>query len=1129
MQLKRYSTVWVLALFLLVALVSAIPIGAQAVTASITGVVTDSTGAVIGGAAVTAKDLDRGTTFSTVTDSAGSYNLAQLPVGRYEVRVADTGFETSVQPKVELVLNQVAKLDFQLKVGNVSETVEVTSAAPILQTETTSLGTVMQSEAIANLPLETRNYNQLTLLGPGAITTSPAAFNTGQTSFNSGRPYINGNREQANYYLLDGMDNTEFVDNNVAYAPNPDAIEEFNLVTNNPSAEYGQFMGGVISVVTKSGTNSYHGDAFEFLRNDVMNANEWSRNFSQDPAVSGSPQALRWNDFGGTFGGPIIKNKLFFFVDYTGSRFDHPDTTTPITTFTAAERTGDFTDLGATLHYPGTDVNMPSNLNDAAVCGANQKMGVDPCINGLSKTALAIMNILPQAGADGLVNNALNTEHDYINDDQGDAKLDWRPTENDAVSVRYSQQNEVQDFINSQPVLYSSSGGNNLPLWSGVINYTKTFSPTFLNEFRAGVNYFPAEGNVQSPGSTDYGALVAGEPTSFLPALTFSGSAIGGLGTTDSAEIFHQTAIQYEDSASLTHGAHNMKFGVQFIRYRNDYVPSTSNDGAAGNLEFNGTYTGNAETDFMLGLPSYMGYGLGYSGTVGQRNDAIGAYFQDDWKITPKLTLNLGLRWQLFTPIYEVDDRETNFQEYTGAIELAGQNGASNALYSQYNGIANFLPRVGVAWNPWTNTVVRSAFSRSSFQEGTGEYNRLATNAPWNIDLSGQWSGTNGIPSNQLTLDQGFAGLGTGGICTTQNVLSAAAACFDGETIHMTDPNYRPAVSTQWNFSIQQQLGNATTFQAAYVGQHNDHLASIIFAGQGVLESDGSVAPSPYLAGNSVLASERSGAQTRLNATWGVANYDALQLTVQRRLAQGLSAQANYTFSKCLTNNFGYYGRYGDATASQASADINFQQNAYDMNADYGLCDHDVTNVFNGYVTYQLPYGKGRQFGSNASPVLNAVLGGWNVNAIYTFHGGFPISMLDWAGDPSTGSAQPRPNCNGPSVATPYTENPAANGGGYVWFSTSNMSNPPAGEFGNCSVSTERGPGLKTVDMSVDKDFAIREGQYLQFRAEAINVSNTPILYATGYSVDVYGSSQAGVVNTSLGARNMQLALKYVF
>ncbi len=320
---------------------------------------------MVAAATVAATDLDRGTTFSTVTDSAGAYNLARLPVGRYQVKVTSTGFDAAVQPKVELVINQVAKIDFRLKVGNVSESVEVTGAAPILQSETTTVGTVLQSDAITSLPLETRNYNQLTLLIPGAVTTSPGAFNSGQSTFNSGRPYINGNREQANYYLLDGMENVEFVDNNVAYAPNVDAIEEFNVITNNPPADYGQFMGGVISVITKSGTNTYHGDAFEFFRNDALNANEWSRNFSLDPAVSGSPQKLRWNDFGGTLGGPIKKNKLFFFADYQGSRFDHPTTVGTINTFTCAENSLNFTDLGVALHYPGTNVPMPANLNHA--------------------------------------------------------------------------------------------------------------------------------------------------------------------------------------------------------------------------------------------------------------------------------------------------------------------------------------------------------------------------------------------------------------------------------------------------------------------------------------------------------------------------------------------------------------------------------------------------------------------------------------------------------------------------------------------------------------------------------------------------------------------------------------------
>ena len=1136
MQLKRYSTIWVLALCLFAALVSAVPLRAQDVTASITGVVSDPTGATVPAAKVTAGDLDRGTIISTVTDSAGAYNLARLPVGRYQVKVASTGFETAVQPKVELVINQVAKLDFRLKVGNVSESVEVTGAAPILQSETTTIGTVLQSDAITSLPLETRNYNQLTLLIPGSVTTSPGAFNSGQSTFNSGRPYINGNREQANYYLLDGMENVEFVDNNVAYSPNVDAMEQFNVITNNPSAEYGQFMGGVISVITKSGTNSYHGDAFEFFRNDALNANEWSRNFSLDPAVSGSPQKLRWNDFGGTLGGPIKKNKLFFFADYQGSRFDHPTTVGTISTFTSAENSLNFADLGVSLHYPGTNVPMPSNLSQATTCGAGQKMGVNPCIN-ISQTALNIMKALPQPGSTGLVNNVPNSEHDFTNGDQGDAKIDWAPTDSDHLSVRYSQQHVVQQFVNSQQVLYSTNGNESLPLWNGVINYAKTLKPTLVNEFRVGVNYFPAEGNIQPATSSNLGKLVPGEATNYLPGFSFSGAPLGGtvngpfaFGTVDAPEIFHQTSILFEDTALWTHGTHNLKFGLQFIRYRNDYIPSVVADGGAGQIGFNGTYTGNAETDFILGLPSYMGYGTGFGSTVGQRNSAVGAYAQDDWKLTPHLTLNLGLRWQLFTPIYEIGNRETNVQELTGAIQLAGVGSASRAMYNQYNGIANFLPRIGLAWSPLNNTVIRAAFSRSSFEEGTGEYNRLATNAPWNADLSGNWNGTNGIPSNLVTLDQGFTGLGAVGGCTVANVLTAPAACFAGVRVHLTDTNYRPAVSNQWNLSVQRQFGSSTTLQVAYVGQHNDHLATIVNAGQGFLASPGVVLPSPYLAGNPALAHDGTG-QVRLNLTTGVANYNALQLSFQQRLSQGLSFQANYTWSKCLTNNNGYYGRYGDASASQASNDISFPQNTYDMNADYGPCDHDVTSVVNGYVTYQLPFGKNRMHGRDSSPVVNAVLGGWDVNAVFTAHGGFPITMQDWGGDPGTGSFDPRPNCNAPSIPTPRAENSSANGGGYVWFSTANMSNPPAGYFGNCGVGTERGPGLKQLDFSLAKNFGIpgHEKQRVEFRAEAINTFNTPVLDVIGYSADIFGGSQAGVINTSQGARNLQFGLKYVF
>jgi hypothetical protein len=1131
---------------------------AQEVTAAITGKVTDSSGATIADAKVTATDVARGTVWHAVTNGDGVYTLSRVPVGVFTVKVEKQGFQAAQQSNITLVLNQLARVDFQLAVGNVSTAVDVTGAAPILQTDSTMVNTVLEARAIANLPLATRNYNQLALLIPGAVTTSPASFNTGQTTFNSGRPYINGNREQANYYLLDGNENTEFVDNNVAYSPNVDAIQEFNVITNNPNAEFGQFLGGVISVSLKSGSNQFHGNLFEYLRNDFFNANEWSRNFSSDPATSSAPPNLRWNEFGGTIGGPIRRNKLFFFADYQGSRFDTPATPSPVTTFTAQERTGNLADIpGLTLHYPGTTVAMPANLTQAAICGAGQTFGASPCIKGISPTALKILGVLPQPNlpgapnSGGTLNNLSNSQHTFTNGNQGDLKVDWSPTDKDRVFARYSQMHIENPIVNSQPLLYNSTGNNVFPLWNGVIDYTRTITPTLVNEARAGVNYYPAEGNVQGVGSSSAAGLIPGQPTAYLPGLSFSNAPVGGVlngpfafGTVNAPEIFHQTSIQAEDTAILTHRSHTMKMGFQFIRYRNNYVPATSSDGAAGQIGFNGNYTGNAEADFLLGLPGYMGYGQGFAGTVGQRNSALGAFFQDDWRVNSHLTVNLGLRWQLFTPIYEVHDRMTNFGEISGQIQLAGQNGASRALYNQYNGIANFLPRIGAAWTPWgNNTVIRAAFSRSSFQEGTGEFNRLATNAPWNTNLVEQPAAlpNGGIPANLVTLDQGFGalGAGAGGVpCNVNTVASVPASCFAGVRIHFTDPNYRPAVSNQWNFSLQRLIGNSTTVQAAYVGQHTDHLATILNAGQSILLSNGTVAPGPYLSGNPALKNAGTG-QVRLNQTIGLQNYNSLQLSAQQRFSKGLSFQMNYTWSKCLTNNQGYYGRYGDAAASQASADVSFQQYAYNVNQDYGFCDHDVTHVFNGYLNYDLPFGRNRTFGKDANKFVNAVLGDWQVNTIFTVHGGFPISMLDWAGDGGTGSFQPRPDCVAPARQTPYQNNAT---GGYVWFDPTTLADPAPGHLGNCGVSTERGPGLKQVDIGLHKQFKITEHQNVEFRAEAINSFNTPIFTVQGYQIDVFSNggtllpsgarnpnSLTGVVNTSQGARNLQFALKYTF
>src|SRR5256885_83305 len=335
-------------LLLFVAIVGSLaPLSAQEITAAIVGTVTDPSGAPISGASVTATDTERGTVWTAKTNDAGVYNLPRVPVGNYTVKVSAPGFQTAVHPPFTLVLNQTAPIDVQMKMGKVTETVEVTSTAPILKTETTQVDTIIDSATNDRLPLATRNYVELTLLSPGSVSPDPTNFNNGDNTANGARPYINGNREQANNFILDGMDNNQVSANLLGYTPAPDAIQAFNLITQNASAEFGNFQGGIISTSIKSGTNSFHGDLWEYFRNDKLNSNQWENGFKGINS-QGTPldkPTLRWNMFGGTIGGPIVKNKLFFFFDYQGQRFDHPSSTQTFNVFTARERTGDFGDI----------------------------------------------------------------------------------------------------------------------------------------------------------------------------------------------------------------------------------------------------------------------------------------------------------------------------------------------------------------------------------------------------------------------------------------------------------------------------------------------------------------------------------------------------------------------------------------------------------------------------------------------------------------------------------------------------------------------------------------------------------------------------------------------------------------
>ena len=517
---------------------------AQDVSSKITGTVHDASGAVVPGATVIAHETARGTDYPAKTNSDGVFYLSPLPVGTYTLKVEAAGFSTAQRPAFDLTMDQTARIDIRLSVGQTTQVVEVNAAPPLLQTDQTFLGTVLDSHAAETLPLATRNYNQLTLLSPGAVTTNPISFTGPQASFQVGRPYINGNREQTNNYVLDGMDNNQIDNNDVAFSPSVDAIQEFNLISQNAPASYGNYLGGVISVTTKSGSNQFHGDAFEFIRNDALNANTWANGLTlgqtyipgvNNPNGTGLKPVLRWNEFGGTFGGPILKDKLFFFVDYQGSRYDQPATSVHYTVFTTAERQGNFASVcTAGFNTQGLCNNLTQQLYNPF--SATSPGGRTPFLNNqitvpFSPAATKILNstLYPQPLNDLTSANQINLTHTSTNSDQGDVKIDFAPSVKDHIYGRYSQQHILNPTTNSQPLTGNSE--NQFPLYNGVLDYARTFSSTFLNDARLGASYFPVTEGYSNPTGQNlpsvFGIAGTAPGQTFLPLMTFSGASYG--------------------------------------------------------------------------------------------------------------------------------------------------------------------------------------------------------------------------------------------------------------------------------------------------------------------------------------------------------------------------------------------------------------------------------------------------------------------------------------------------------------------------------------------------------------------------------------------------------------------------
>jgi hypothetical protein len=1064
----------------------------QGAGGSFTGTVKDSSGAVIPRATITATGIDSGRTWSTSSNELGIYNIPSLPPAAYRLAVEAQGFKRLLTNTIVLEINQVARVDLTLEVGAVAETVEVKDVAPVLQTENTQLGSVISGNTTTNLPLNGRNFAQLTLLAPGVVTYNVSGFADG--SRGGGQPLVNGNRAQANNYRLDGVDANESQDNGIAVSPNVDAIQEFKLITTNPPAEYGNAMGAIVNTSLKSGTNEYHGDVFEFLRNDMFDSNTWFGNATKQPRPH-----LSQNIFGGTFGGPIRRNRLFFFTDYQGWRRGKGTTASVRTLIPAAWRTGDFSSLLPRQLYNPFAQTTVTNASGQSMEVRQPFAGnqiPSALISPVARNLFAHPDLYPLPLFPGNANNWNGLGHTGINDNQGDAKLDFYATSKDQINGRVSighREAPVVDALRTVPTQPTIT-----PTWSVMIGWTRTFSPGFLNEARVGFNRLHESTLVVDTGNIGNFAEQIGIPGGNnagpgLPQLTFSdASSIGNRG---SVSVAGSNTYQVGDSATISHGRHLFKTGFELLRYQqNRYYGS--NNGVYGYFDFNGQYTqqigvantGSGVADFLLGYPDSLGRSV--SAPWGHRSIRWGGFFQDDLKLRPNLVLNLGLRYEYVTPYVEVVDRQANFDMSTGKELFAGMNGNSRALY---NGDKNgWQPRFGLAWTPdmfQGKAVIRMAYGILNYLESTGTNRRLPMNPPFVYDFA-------------QVFDNRFLGTPI-----TAGFPTPVANSQPSGSLRAWPDVLKPAFIQQWNVTTEYQLTSNLTLSAGYVAQDASHLMlSDRYWSQAVI-------------GSGPLQQRRRSYSVLPQATEVVLtdpvlkqNYQSLQVNLRKRLSAGLEFTVAYTWSHDMSDNAGFYG-----TPVGNSANM---QDYGNRRAEWGPAAMDIRHNFISSFNYELPFGRGKHFMTNAPGFVNAVLGGWVTSGVLTLRTGLPLTINESVDVSNTGSLAPRPNAIADGNLGGDQRTPDQ------WFNTAAYMLQAPNTFGNAGTGTVRNPGIRNLDFGLQKRFYIRERTYIEFRAESFNLSNTPLFTTVSRSL---GSSSFGKITAAEAEREMQFVLKLYF
>lgn len=1127
-----------IAMLILMAGCTCIPTLAQTVTGSIRGSVVDQTGAVVPEAKVSAQNVNTGVVTTTVSDHSGSYNIQTLPIGTYVVSAKKAGFDTTSDRPFTLEIDQIARIDLKLQVGEVSTTISVAAdSGSILQTEDAALGTTITSNTLESMPLPGQNFSAATVFVPGAVLPTYGSLGSTQgterdTSFAlSTQPSFNGNRMQTNNYIFDGTDINEPLQNTIAYNPAPEALGQMRVITGNPDAEYGNVNGGEILAVTKAGTNKFHGSLYTFYENQDGTANTWSNDYNKI-----AKGIFHQNLFGATFGGPVFKNKLFFFMDYEGFRQTSAGTSV-ISLPSRRMRTGDFSEfLGAPNEFgqsiPASQYIQFYNTSNGLTAATPYVNDQLPVNNPVAQYVFAHPEFYPLPNRPSTNANSPDTNNyggynkSASVNNQGDLRVDYVVSQKDNMWARFTHGGSYDKPIVSV-LAFQFPGGDDYPFWNGVINEVHTFSPSLQNEFRAGysrirdLSGIPVDSTGNFPAGSD--PKVGYPYASPYPGFTETNisSAEKNIGTLGVVQNTIDNIFDYGDTVTWLHSNHIVKAGAQILRYQENYYYA-SNNGNMGQFAYNGEFTkdltvnptygkGYGFADFVIDASELQAVS-GTAGRDGQRQYRTAYFVEDEWKVIPKLTLNIGLRYGYDQPMYEVNNKEVNVdiknpQNCPNCLLYAGKNGASRALYNAYH--TQFMPRVSFAYQMKPQMVIRGGYGITDDFEGMGAAQRLTQNPPF-------------IPQYSYSSTPPSATSGGTPIHVSQGFNVGGLTPGASNKYEAWDPNIKPELIQQYNLTLQTLVGSRFTFQIGYVGNVAQHLVVPEPYNQQTIPGSTNTATQPFKALVGV------GGQVYLTLAEGYSNYNALQIQLRQRQWHGLEYTFNYTFSKNMTNNPGYFGIGG------VDGPGVYPQNIYDPHGDYGVSGFDTRNSANFVGTYALPFGHGRDYGQDANRFVDWAIGGWKVSAEAVLYSGFPITI---------GSANASASNNGGGArANQYRRLIVKNRSLAHWFGTDPSATPCAAAdngtcaygaelpntFGTARVGTERAPGYRVVDSSMFKQFRTYKEQFIQIRIDAFNVGNIASYAAPGSTASTL-STFGQITSTLSPPRQLQYSLKYEF